>query len=427
MSKNQIIIDSDIDLSIEDIEEAAYFNVSVVLSKKTQEMLDRRRKQVIDYIKREKVPAYGFNRGFGHNVDLSVSPEKLNELQENLIKSHSVGVGDPAPREIVRTAMLLRAKSLAKGHSGVRSIVVQHIVDMLNNDIVPYVPKLGSVGASGDLAPMSHIALAMMGEGLVWYQGKKLKARDALKKSGLSPLKLEMKEGLALNNGVQFMTAIGIHATIKMDILLKTASITAALSTQVMLGADTSFREDLHELRKHPGGIKVAKWIFELMKESPIRNAHRRYDIDGEIQDPYNIRCAAQILGTCAELIDECRKTLLIEANSVTDNPVILKATINSGLSDGTKNNYEDKYVEIVSGGHFHGMPIAVRIYNLFQAMGMMASLSNLRCARYVDKDRNKGLGSDLKWIGLSEEDLAVSSGMMIPEYSSAALTSVHP
>lgn len=320
--------------------------------------------------------------------------------------------------------MLLRVQSLARGFSGVRSIIVQRLIDMLNKDIVPCVPMLGSVGASGDLAPMSHIGLsAMLGVGKVRHKGVIMNAKTAFLKNGLSPIRLEMKEGLALNNGVQFMTALGLHAYIKMDMLLKTACIATAMSTQVMLGADTPFRADLHELRPNPGAVKVARWIWKLMSNSPIREAHRPYNIDGEVQDPYNIRCAAQILGACAELIDEAGQALLLEANSVTDNPLILKATAKNGWDKREGGKYLDQYVDIVSGGHFHGMPVAIRVYNMLQAMAIMARLSNMRCARYVDQDRNKGLGSDLKWPGLTQNEYAVSSAMMIPEYTSAALT----
>jgi histidine ammonia-lyase len=203
-----------------------------------------------------------------------------------------------------------------------------------------------------------------------------------------------------------------------MDLLLKSACIATAMSAQVMLGADTPFRADLHNLRPHAGAQRIAKRIFNLMKNSPIREAHRPYDIDGEVQDPYSLRCAAQILGACEELLTRAMNTLTTEANSVTDNPVILPKNIGG----------KERYIDIVSGGHFHGMPVAIDIYGLLQAAGILSTLINVRCQRYVDENRNKGLGADLKWPGLSDsadwqKKQSVWSGMMIPEYVSASLT----
>jgi histidine ammonia-lyase len=374
-------------------------------------MLDERRAQIVKKVRESGLPAYGFNRGFGHNVDLPVSPERANELQRNLILSHACGVGDPAPVEVVRAAMFLRIASLARGHSGVRATVVRQLVKMLNKHVTPVVPWFGSVGASGDLAPLSHIALGALGEGEAYFgkQNRRMKASTALSKAGLKPLQLEMKEGLALNNGVQFSNAVGILSWFTMRDLVRTASITTACTAQVMLGADTSFLRDLHRLRPHPGSVKVAAWIHGLMKGSKIRKAHERYDIDSEVQDPYNLRCAAAVLGTCYDLVEGARETFEIEANSVTDNPVLLKE--------------KGEYTRIVSGGLFHGMPIAVKLYDLMQAMSIMARLANMRCVRYVDEARNKGLGADLKWPGLTAEEAAGTSGMMMPEYVSAALT----
>lgn len=408
-------------LDLDDVRAVGFRKEKLKLDKQTRRMLKERREQIRDYVNLQENPAYGFNRGFGHNVDLEVKAEQLEKLQENLIISHSVGMGDDAPSEIVRCTMLLRAHSLSRGHSGVRPEVVEKILELLNHDIIPVVPELGSVGASGDLAPLSHIALALLGRGRVCFRGQTVETAEAMAKAGIQPMKLEMKEGLALNNGVQFMTAIGFYCCRQMVILLKTAAVQTAMTAQVMLAPETPFRDDLHQLRPHPGSVKVAGWIYKLMKDSPLREAHRDYSIDGEIQDPYNIRCAAQILGSCQELIDECEETLLREANSVTDNPVILKADRNNGWDESDP--FYGQYVDIVSGGHFHGMPIAVRIYSLFQAMGIIASLVNRRCDRYVDENRNKGLGRDLKWPGLSGQERAISNGMMIPEYSSAALT----
>lgn len=408
----EIVLQHNNDIELKHLSAFSLGRVNVKLAKDTEKLLQERRNQLVAFVSKQKYPAYGFNRGFGHNIDLPVGQELLSELQKNLIVSHAVGMGEPLPDSMVRYIMLFRAQSLCRGYSGVRPVVVQQLIQMLNHNIHPLVPELGSVGASGDLAPLSHIALALIGKGKVRFQGQVMDTTTALKESGLNPIELEMKEGLALNNGIQFMTAIGFYCCQQMQIFLKSACIQTAMTAQVMLATETPFREDLHKLRPHPGALKTARWIYDLMKDSPLREAHREYRIDGEIQDPYNIRCAAQILGSCADLIDECETSLLLEINSVTDNPIIIP----------TNNENDPNSVDIVSGGHFHGMPIAVRIYGLLQAMGIMAGLINQRCARFVDDHRNKGLGRDLKWPEMPESLKAISSAMMMPEYSSAAI-----
>ncbi|MFH1131606.1 MAG: aromatic amino acid ammonia-lyase [Pseudomonadota bacterium] len=399
-------------LTLREIYAVANESAKVALSPATSRIIDQRRKETVGFVCAQNEPAYGFNRGFGHNVRLQVDGDEklLGQLQTNLIRSHAMGLGDPTPKNIVRTTILLRANSLARGFSGVRSLVVESLLALLNADILPIVPRHGSVSASGDLAPMSHIALALLGEGEVFYKGKRCAAKQALVKENIAPLALEMKEGLALNNGAQYLTAIGIQTSDELMSLLRTATIATALSTQVMLGSSTPFREDLHALRPHPGALTIARWLRDLLKDSPIQEIHQDKELDGEIQDPYNIRCAAQILGTCYDLITEAQKTFEIEANSVTDNPLVLP-------------NEKGVFNQILSGGHFHGMPVAVKIYNLVQATAIMARLSNMRCVRFVDEQRNKGLGPDLVWPETSQDKRSISSGMMACEYTSASLT----
>jgi histidine ammonia-lyase len=400
-------------LSLVDIRRVASGKCNLVLNRECAALLDQRREEVLAKVRRQAEPAYGFNRGFGHNVNLPVDGDEglLAQLQRNLIRSHAMGLGQATPRRIVRTAMVLRANSLCRGHSAVRSVVVEKILQLLNAQITPVVPRHGSVSASGDLAPLSHIALALIGEGTVFAGSRKLPAAEALAEAGIEPLTLQMKEGLALNNGAQFICAIGIDVAQQLTELLKTATIATSLSTQAMLGSATPFREDLHRLRPHPGALVVSRWLRALLSGSPIQDVHRDIEIDGEIQDPYNIRCAAQILGACWDLIDEAERTFELEANSVTDNPLLLQ------------NRDTGEFTEIVSGGHFHGMPLAVKLYNLMQACGIIARLSNMRCVRFVDETRNKGLGPDLIWPGLSAAERSASSGMMASEYASASLT----
>ncbi len=404
-----VIIDHTHNLTLEQIMAVAHNEATVELSESTHAMLAERRQQIETSIIEQEFPAYGFNRGFGHNVDLSVKAEHLSDLQENLILSHAVGAGDPMDESVVRATMLLRANSLARGVSGVRPDLPLAIINMLNAGITPIVPELGSVGASGDLAPLSHIAMAVIGRGKVTYQGNVVDAAKALMAVELEPVKLGMKEGLALTNGVQFMNAIGLVACHRLKVLLKSAAVNSALTAQVMLAPDTYYRPDFHAVRPHPGAVKVADWIWQLMQDSPIRNAHRDFKTDGQVQDPYNVRCAAQVLGAAHDLISKAEDSLLIEANSATDNPILLA-------------NEEGLHIDVVSGGHFHGMPVAVQVYSLMQGLGVIASLSHQRSVRFVDPNRNKGLGRDLKWPDLSADENAISSGMMMLEYASASL-----
>lgn len=399
-------------ISLGDFLAAAQGGSKISLEAGSLKILAARRAEIERKISRTKEPTYGFNRGFGHNVDQSVPEERLKELQINLIRSHSSGVGSAAPRAAVRGAMFLRAASLVRGYSGVRPEVPQKIVEFLNKDVCPAVPLYGSVGASGDLAPLSHIALCLIGEGQVLDQaGRAVSTKKELRRKGIKPLSLEMKEGLALNNGVQYSNSLGLLALSASKNLINHAVLAAAISNQVFLGSDSAYDADLLALRPHRGAAAVGGWLRKLMKGSPLREAHRDYAVDGAVQDPYNLRCAPQILGAALDLIEEAEAALLIEANSVTDNPLILPEV---GSAKG--------HTRVVSGGHFHGMPIAVKIYGIIQALSIICTLSNVRAQRYVDQHRNKGMPSDLVWPGLGPEDLSASSGMMIPEYVSAAL-----
>ncbi len=409
-----IVLHYETPVTLEDVV-AAGQGAQVMLSAATKELLDQRRMQVVSFIETTGRPAYGFNRGFGSNVDKPVAPAHLEQLQWNLIRSHACGMGPGSPAAVVRSAMFLRAVSLSRGYSGVRSEVVEQLLRFLNHNIVPHVPQFGSVGASGDLAPLSHIALCLMGEGSVLNpDGSCRPTAPVLAEKGISPLVLGMKEGLALNNGMQFTAAFAIHLLQGMDTLVGQAVLNTALAVQVLLGSDTPFRDDLHALRPHPGSVTVARQLTDLIAGAPIRSSHEQYDVDGVVQDPYSLRCSAQILGSCVELLDDARKTLTIEANSVTDNPILLQSRERPG-----------EFTDIVSGGHFHGMPLATRIFGVMQAMGIVARLANMRCARYVDSARNRGLGHDLKFPSLTLEQEATCSAMMIPEYVSAALTNV--
>lgn len=355
---------------------------------------------------------YGLNTGFGSNFRDYVSPENLKKLQRNLILSHCAGVGPLAPTPVVRATMLLRAASLALGRSVVRPVVVQTLIDMLNAGVTPAVPRYGSVSASGDLAPLSHIAAVMIGEGkVVARDGEAIPTAQYLKANlgAFHPVELEMKEGLALNNGCQYANAWGALATANMRRLVETAALATALHVQAMRGMGRPFRPDLHALRPHAGSVTMARWVFDLLEGYAFRDVttDEKFAYDGQIQDPYNLRCAAQALGPCLDLVERAECTMTIEARSVTDNPIDLNTSADDYSVDA-----------ITSGGHFHGMPLGVEAYGLLQAAGVMARVSNQRCVRIVDKNRNKGLGPQVRGRALD----ATESGMLIAEYTTAGL-----
>jgi histidine ammonia-lyase len=282
---------------------------------------------------------------------------------------------------------------------------------MLNENVTPAIPRQGSVSASGDLAPLSHVAAVVIGEGRVLTETGAVETQKFLKDRGsaFAPIELEMKEGLALNNGCQYLNAWGALSTMAMRRLIEAAAVTTAMHVQAMRGAGRPFREDLHRLRAHAGSQTVAAWVFALLEGYGLQDVSTdvKHAFDGQIQDPYNLRCAAQVLGPCLELIKRAEATMVTEAGSVTDNPIDL-------------NTSAEKYDLdlITSGGHFHGMPVAVDAYGLLQAAGIMARISNLRCARIVDQRRNKGLGPQMRGPNPSPSQ----SGLMIAEYTTAGL-----
>jgi len=404
-------------LTIEDIEDVAYGRAKVALDPaaraRLQAFRERAEAELEAALKRDaNKRVYGLNTGFGSNFKAYVAPEDLKQLQENLILSHCVGMGPLAPAHVVRATMLLRAASLARGHSIARPVLVETLIDMLNNNVTPAVPRYGTVSASGDLAPLSHIAAVVIGKGRVLdASGQAVATADFLRtaKAAFTPIQLERKEGLALNNGCQYSNAWGALATAMMRRLIETAALNTALGVQVMRGAGRPFRADLHALRPHPGSMKVAAWVFALLDGYQFRDVgvDAKYEYDGKIQDPYNLRCAAQALGPCLDLIERAEATMTIEARSVTDNPIDLNTTTE---------NYDLDL--ITSGGHFHGMSLAVDAFGLLQAAGVMGRLSNLRCVRIVDPAHNKGLGPQVRGANAK----ATESGLMISEYSTAGL-----
>jgi histidine ammonia-lyase len=343
-------------------------------------------------------PVYGINTGFGKLASVRIPAEDVETLQRNLILSHCCGVGDPLPREIVRLIMALKLASLGRGASGVRPQTVALIEAMLAHDILPVIPEKGSVGASGDLAPLAHMTAAMIGVGDVSFEGVRMPAGEALAKAGLRPVVLAAKEGLALINGTQVSTALALAGLFRAHRVARAALITGALSTDAAMGSSAPFHPEIHELRGHRGQIDSAAALRALLKGSEIRDSH--LDGDERVQDPYCIRCQPQVDGACLDLLRMAGRTLETEANAVTDNPLV--------LADGS----------IVSGGNFHAEPVAFAADQIALAICEIGAIAQRRISLLVDPALSFGLPAFLaKKPGLN-------SGLMIAEVTSAALMS---
>jgi len=343
-------------------------------------------------------PVYGINTGFGKLASIKIAPADVATLQRNLILSHCCGVGKPLGAEIVRLVMALKLISLGRGASGVRLEIVRLIEGMLERGVMPVIPEQGSVGASGDLAPLAHMTAAMIGEGEAFHAGERMPARAALEKAGLTPVVLAAKEGLALINGTQVSTALALAGLFRAHRAAQAALVTGALSTDAAMGSSAPFHPDIHTLRGHRGQIDAAAALRALLAGSVIRESH--ITGDERVQDPYCIRCQPQVDGACLDLLRAAARTLEIEANAVTDNPLV--------LSDDT----------VVSGGNFHAEPVAFAADQIAIAVCEIGAIAQRRIALLVDPALSYGLPAFLaKKPGLN-------SGLMIAEVTSAALMS---
>ncbi|NNE40080.1 MAG: histidine ammonia-lyase [Marinicaulis sp.] len=343
-------------------------------------------------------PVYGVNTGFGKLANTRIAAADVEALQRNLILSHSAGVGDPFDEATTRLIMALKLISLGRGASGVRMEIISQIEAMLEKGVTPVIPSQGSVGASGDLAPLAHMAAAMIGEGEAVYSGERMPAKNALVAAGLEPITLGAKEGLGLINGTQVSTALALTGLFDAWRAARSALITGALSTDAAMGSAAPFRAEIHEVRGHQGQIDAASYLREIMTGSEIRDSHR--DNDERVQDPYCIRCQPQVMGACIDLLRQAARTLEIEANAATDNPLV--------LSDGS----------IVSGGNFHAEPVAFAADQIALAIAEIGSIAQRRIALMVDPTLSYGLPCFLT------PDPGVNSGFMIAEVTSAALMS---
>ncbi len=341
---------------------------------------------------------YGVNTGFGRFVSKQIPEDQTEELQLRLLRSHACGVGDPYPDEVVRAAMLLRANALAKGNSGARVETVELLLDCLNRGVLPRVPARGSVGASGDLAPLAHLALPLVGEGSAWHNGELLSGDKALRSAGLEPIRLVAKEGLSLINGTQFMAAQGALGLVRAKRLAQAADCACALSLEALQGSRNSFLPQIQALRPLRGQGLAAANVMRLLDGSAIIESHRWCD---KVQDAYSLRCAPQVHGASRDLLDYVEYTVGTELNAATDNPLVL---VDEGI--------------LVSAGNFHGQPLAFALDALAMAVAELASISERRVERLVNPNLNDGLPAFLTTDG------GLNSGFMIAQYVSASLVS---
>jgi len=392
------------DLAIEDVVAVAREKRPVDLAATARERMAASR-AVIDRVVASGETIYGVTTGFGDLADVRISPEQTATLQRNLVRSHAAGVGEPLPGEVVRAMLVLRVNALAVGLSGVRPELADLLVAMLNAGVQPRIPSRGSVGASGDLAPLAHLALVVIGEGEAEVGGRLLAGADALAAAGLEPMELQAKEGLALLNGTQLMAALGALAAADARRLVITADVVGAMSLEAMLGTASAFDEALIGARPHPGQIASAARLRRLLADSEIGASHR--SSPHRLQDPYSLRCMPQVHGAVHDALAPLEGVLAVEMNAATDNPLV--------FPDG----------RVVSGGNFHGAPLALALDHARVALTALATISERRTARLVDA-RLSGLPAFLA------AEPGLESGLMIAQYTAAALvnelkTVAHP
>jgi histidine ammonia-lyase len=385
-------------LTVDDVWAVATDGGSAELTDTARDKMARAR-EVVDRAAQERGGhTYGVNTGFGRFVSRSIPNDLAEELQVRLLRSHACGVGEPYPDEVVRAAMLLRANALAKGYSGARVETVELLLECLNRRVLPHVPSRGSVGASGDLAPLAHLALPLIGEGEAWVDGELRTGADALAAVGLEPIRLAPKEGLSLINGTQFMTAMGALALVRAKRLATSADIACALSLEALQASRTSLLPQIHAARPLPGQQASAANLLRLTDDSPIMEAHRWCD---KVQDAYSLRCAPQVHGASRDLLAYVEATIGVELNAATDNPLVL---VDEEL--------------VVSNGNFHGQPLAFALDALAMAVSELANISERRLERLVNPTLSEGLPAFLT------VDAGLNSGFMIPQYVAAALVS---
>jgi histidine ammonia-lyase len=393
MSHARILIDGDT-LKLEEILQVSRNQAQVELAPEAAARV-RASRDLVDRVAAGDTPSYGINTGFGTLAEVRIDKKDLRELQRNLILSHAAGVGTPLPHAEARALLLLRCNVLAKGYSGIRPETLALALEMLNRDVVPVVPERGSVGASGDLAPLAHLALVFIGEGEAFFQGQRMPARQALERAGLQPVVLEAKEGLALVNGTQAMCAVGSHLQLRAEMLADVADIAGSMTLEGLLGSHKPFMHEIHDVRPHQGQKDCAAHLRRILAGSELVETHVNCS---KVQDPYSLRCMPQVHGAAREGLRFARGVLEVEVNSATDNPLVF---VDSG--------------RIVSGGNFHGQPISLAMDVVAMALTQLASISERRVEQLV----NPSLSNLPPFLA---KNSGLNSGFMIAQVTSAAL-----
>jgi histidine ammonia-lyase len=434
------------DLTLENVREVAVEGRPVLLAPDAREAVDRARAVVDELVATDQI-SYAITTGVGKLSDVRIAGEQIRELQLNLVRSHAVGVGEPLTIAETRAMILLRANSLSKGHSGIRSVVIDTLCELLNRGVTPWVPSQGSVGASGDLAPLAHLALVLIGEGeCIGDNGSRLSGADTLSKSGIKPLVLEAKEAVSLINGTQAMLAVGTLALLASETLIDSADVIGSLTLDALRGTDVAFDERVHRARPHAGQLKTAANLRRMLEGSQIRESHREC---GRVQDAYSLRCIPQVHGAVRDTLAHCREVFEIEANSAVDNPLVFvsgaesqSAELRSAGGAGTpvptqfeverSSAVADRAVvphasetsiqsdghAVLSGGNFHGEPVAFALDFLAIALSALAGISERRIERLVNPALNEGLPPFLA------PSAGLNSGFMMPQVTAAALVS---
>jgi histidine ammonia-lyase len=405
-----VVVLTGADLAAEDVEAVARVGAPAALDVHARDRMQESR-DVIERLVAAGEVVYGVTTGFGDLATTFIDPADVGTLQENLLLSHAAGVGQPFPREVVRAMLLLRANTLALGHSGCRPLVVDQLLAFLERGIHPVVPEQGSVGASGDLAPLAHLALPLIGRGQVELNGQILPALIAMREVDLEPIELGAKEGLALLNGTQMMAAIGALLAVDAARLARTASVAAAMSVEALLGTDVAFAAAYQLARPHPGQVAVAAELRHLLRDSALQQSHHGHA--HKVQDPYSLRCVPQVHGAVRDALEYLRRVLDVELNSATDNPLVFPDGGLAGLDTIATGGGR-----VISGGNFHGEPLALALDFAKLALAELGSISERRTALLVDARLNGGLPPFLT------TSPGLESGMMLYQYTAAALVS---
>ena len=383
-------------LTIQEIAEVAFERMRVLLSDEARQRVIQAR-QVVEAIVAEGRTVYGVNTGFGKLSDVSIKADELRDLQLNLVRSHSCGLGNPLSVPEARAMLLLRANVLATGFSGARPVVIETLLSMLDHGVTPVIPEKGSVGASGDLAPLAHLAAVTIGEGEAFYKGERMAGAQAMQRAGIAPLQLEVKEGLALLNGTQAMGAVGALALHRAGRLAGIADVAGAMTLEALRGTPVAFDERIHAARPHAGQVAVAAHLRDLLSDSEIRKSH--LENDPRVQDAYSLRCMPQVHGAVRDALDHVRETLERESGSATDNPLVFSDT-----------------GEVLSGGNFHGAPVALVLDYAAIALTDLMSITERRIDRLVNPDTNDNLPPFLT------TQPGISSGFMMLQVTAVAL-----